>query len=130
VITQKYPLQNGPIMLAAPNFANYRLGALAGSECDTIGSVTVGAWIEEDLAELTVFPNPSQGKLHIRFTQQQQSKAHLYIINAMGQIVYQAPIENEYTSLDAFTLGLNSGIYTVHVQNAKQKLVRKWVLNY
>ena len=127
---QKYPIINLPVMLAAPNFANYRLGPLTGSECDTIGSVTVGAWIEENLAELTVFPNPSRDKLHIRFTQPTKSKAHLYVINVIGQIVYQAPIENEYTSLDAFALGLNSGIYTVHVHNAKQKLVRKWVLNY
>jgi hypothetical protein len=130
VVPQKYALQNGPIMLAAPNFANYRLGALTGSACDTIGSVTVGELLNENQAELTVFPNPSRDKLHIRFTQPQQSKAQLYVMNTMGQIVYNAPIQSEYTSLDAHSLGLTAGVYTVHVHNVQQKLVRKWVLNY
>jgi hypothetical protein len=126
----KYVVQNSVIMLAAPNFANYRLGALTGSACDTIGTVTVGVLLKENQAELTVFPNPSRDKLHIRFTQPQQSKAQLYVMNAMGQLVYNAPIESEYTSLDAYSLGLTAGIYTVHVHNGQQKSVRKWVLNY
>jgi hypothetical protein len=54
--------------------------------------------LNENQAELTVFPNPSRDKLHIRFTQPQQSKAQLYVMNAMGQIVYNAPIQSEYTS--------------------------------
>lgn len=126
----KHLMQNAPIMLAAPNFANYRLGALTGSACDTIGSVTVGELLKGNQAELTVFPNPSRDKLHIRFTQPQQSNAQLYVMNAMGQLVYNAPIQSEYTSLDAYSLGLTDGVYTVHVHNGQQKLVRKWVLNY
>jgi hypothetical protein len=128
VVNQKYALQNGPIMIAAPNFANYRLGPLAGSICDTI--VTVGAKVSDNLADLTVFPNPSKEKLHIRLKQSIQTPSQLTILNAIGQIVFRDQINQEYTNLDAISLGIPSGVYTICVQNSKQTWAKKWVLNY
>ncbi len=130
VVYQKYALQNGPIMLAAPNFANYRLGPLAGSNCDTIGTVTVGDKVSENLVDFTVFPNPSKEKVHIRLKQSIQTPSQLTILNAIGQVVFRDQIDEQYTSLDAISLGIPSGIYTICVQNNRQTWAKKWVLNY
>lgn len=126
----KYIVQNSVIMLAAPNFANYRLGQLTGSNCDTIGTVTIGAKVTDHSVELTVFPNPSKEKVHIRLQQPIQSPTQLVILNAIGQVVFQDQIEEEYTSLDANSLGIPSGVYTICVQNNRQTWAKKWVLNY
>ena len=115
-------------MLAAPNFANYRLGPLAGSTCDTI--ITIGAKVSDNFDELTVFPNPSKEKVHIRLKQQFQTPSQITILNATGQVVFIDQIDEEYTSLDAISLGIPSGIYTICVQNNRQTWAKKWVLNY
>jgi hypothetical protein len=127
---QKYPLVNAPVMLASSNFANYRLGPLAGSNCDTIGTVTVGAQIQDNVEVLSVFPNPSKEKVHIRLKQPIQTPSQVTILNAIGQVVFQDQIEEEYTSLDAVSLGIPNGVYTICVQNNRQMWAKKWVLNY
>jgi hypothetical protein len=124
----KYPSINIPVMLAAPNFANYRLGPLAGSTCDTI--VTVGAKVSYNFDELTVFPIPSKEKVHIRLKQKFQTPSQITILNATGQVVFIDQIDEEYTSLDAISLGIPSGVYTIFVQNNRQAWAKKWVLNY
>jgi hypothetical protein len=125
----KYPIVNAPVMLASANFANYRLGPLQGSACDTIGTVSLGPKVEQALAELTVFPNPSNELLHVRLQQRKSAPAQLYLYNAVGQLVYSQAVETEYTKLDVIDVGLIPGVYTVHVQTGKQRLVKKWVLS-
>jgi len=124
----KHIVQNGVIMLAAPNFANYRLGPLTGSLCDTI--VSIGASIERNQIELSVFPNPSQDKLHVKLKNLKQSKAQLYLFNAIGKQVYSSSIQGEYSKIDAIELGLNAGVYTIQIHCGQQKLTRKWVLTF
>jgi hypothetical protein len=128
IVPHKYLIQNFPVMLAAPNFANYRLGPLAGSICDSI--VTVGAMIQGNLGVLSVFPNPSKEKVHIRLKQPIQTPSQLTILNAIGQVVFRDQIDQEYTNLDAISLGIPNGVYTICVQNNNQTWTKKWVLNY
>lgn len=126
----KYIVQNSVIMLAAPNFANYRLGPLAGSTCDTIGTVIFGAQIKDNLEVLSIFPNPSKEKVHIRLKQSNKTHSQLTILNAIGQVVFRDQIDEEYTSLDAISSGIPNGVYTICVQNNRQTWAKKWVLNY
>jgi hypothetical protein len=86
--------------------------------------------VEQALAELTVFPNPSKELLHVRLQQSKSAPAQLYLYNAVGQLVYSQAVETEYTKLDVIDVGLIPGVYTVHVQTGQKHLVRKWVLSY
>ncbi len=123
----KYPLVNAPVMLASPNFANYRLGPLAGSVCDTLGSVTVGAPVKSASDALSIFPNPSREVLHVRFQGLAQHPALLTVHNSMGQVLHRQALEQEYTALHTNTLHLPPGVYTVQVQSGRQAFTRKWV---
>lgn len=123
----KYPLLNIPTMLASANFANYRLGPLAGSACDTLGSVTVGAPVKPLSDALSIFPNPSREVLHVRFQGVGAQPALLTVYNSMGQVMHRQLLEQEYTTLQSNTLNLPTGVYTVQVQSGRQAFTRKWV---
>jgi hypothetical protein len=49
---------------AMPNYPNYRLGALAGSLCDTISVSTYEPYFQE--SQIIVYPNPSSGDITIQ----------------------------------------------------------------
>ena len=49
---------------AMPNYPNYRLGALAGSMCDTISVCTYEPYFQE--SQIIVYPNPSSGDITIQ----------------------------------------------------------------
>ena len=49
---------------AMPNYPNYRLGALAGSLCDTISVNTYEPYFQE--SQIIVYPNPSSGDITIQ----------------------------------------------------------------
>ena len=123
----KYSIINNPTMLASANFANYRLGPLAGSICDTLGSVTVGAPVKPASDALSIFPNPSREVLHVRFQGLTQHPALLTVHNSMGQVLHRQMLEQEYTALHANSLNLPPGVYTVQVQSGRHAFTRKWV---
>ena len=126
VIMFKHVLQNSNTMLTAPNFPNFRLGTLEGSACDTIGSVTLKPPIELGL-ELSIFPNPSRDKLHIRHKQNSQATTQLFLLNTLGQVVYTTELKTEYSNLDAVSLGLPPGVYIVQVHTGNNAFSKKWV---
>ena len=86
--------------------------------------------IQGNLEVLSVFPNPSKEKVHIRLKQPIQTPSQLTILNAIGQVVFRDQIDQEYTNLDAISLGIPNGVYTICVQNNNQIWTKKWVLNY
>ena len=122
----KHVLQNSFVMLTAPNFPSFRLGALEGSACDTIGSVTLKPPIELGL-ELSIFPNPSRDKLHVRHKQNSQATTQLFLLNTLGQVVYTTELKTEYSNLDAVSLGLPPGVYIVQVHTGNNAFSKKWV---
>ncbi len=66
-----------------PNFPNYHLGAMVGSACDTITSISNPI----ETSNVYVYPNPVQNTLHIG-TNHIQGEIDISITNHLGQILY------------------------------------------
>lgn len=76
-----------------PNFPNYRLGALAGSACDTLSTLTEDIRAEKEKL-LKVYPNPAKDIITIDygFTDWNKGDVNLEISNTLGQVVYSQSI--------------------------------------
>ena len=117
--------------LSMPNFPNYRLGALHGSACDTLSTMTQDI---RDTKEqiLSVFPNPGNEVVTIDygFTDWNKGTVGLEISNALGQIIYthSLPMYSGYQKLDISSFA--AGIYYAAIKRgtgvvAVAKLVKQ-----
>jgi Secretion system C-terminal sorting domain len=106
-----------------PNFPNFRLGALRGSACDTLGieeGVTVGvAETPPEKGFLKVYPNPTNGMLNIEIPP--NIKANAYLYNALGQSIKTIPLTNQQTQTN--TNDLPNGIYFLSVLDASGRFM-------
>jgi hypothetical protein len=113
---QKYLLQNFPYMQYAPNFANYRLGPLLGSECDPL--TTNSLLVQKELkASIDVFPNPSERLLTIRIKNVIEYNHELRILNAIGKVVFTSHMDENNFQINMEEIQLNAGIYWVEIQD-------------
>ena len=95
-----------------PHFPYYKLGALAGSSCDTLGlSVDV---IEEvlPLAAISVYPNPTSHQLSINLENIGQS-GFLKIHDALGKLIWSAQISATDSNYAIDVSPFANGIYVV-----------------
>jgi hypothetical protein len=91
-----------------PNFPYYRLGALAGSPCDTLTSVGESP-LSGDLGVLRVFPNPVHSELFLECKGFQNKK--IIITDVLGRPQKVVPLQNETTTVNIQNLA--NGIYYV-----------------
>jgi hypothetical protein len=108
------------------NHANYNLGPLSGSPCDTL---TLGAnEFANFKIETTIFPNPNEGSFTFNYTPQAQS-GMLYIYDISGHLIYSeyvAPwstyknIKLDYT--------IPNGMYALNIVFEKKRGMGKFVL--
>ena len=111
--------------LVSPScFANFRLGRLAGSPCDTV----VDGVNELKAGRLKVYPNPSRGQLTIEF--EQQGNYSIAIYNALGQRVYAVRTNKELLNLDLNSLNINSGLLLIEAYNEKTRAVYRTKVVY
>jgi hypothetical protein len=108
------------------NFANFRLGKLVGSPCDTIVS-GLQAIVPKGL-QFGVFPNPSNGVFSISLPKDQQLRWELS--NTLGQKVCSGVIiaaEASYTLPNAVT----NGLYVLSLVNEFGEIVgvKKLIIN-
>jgi hypothetical protein len=115
---------NAPVFASPPNFANFRLGKLAGSPCDTIVSS-----ISEQLKvkSVKVFPNPTQDVLHLEFPYPVEKPYQISIVDVMGKVVYSGNLAAEGGSLSLTQLGLSKGLYVLHAQRDGKGYSRRFV---
>jgi hypothetical protein len=96
-----------------PNFPNFRLGALRGSVCDTLGieeGVTVG--MDEtppERASLKVFPNPANSVLNVEIPENGVS-LHYKIYDVLGREMQNAILKTQISLKN-----LQNGIYFFHI---------------
>jgi len=100
-----------------PNFANYELGALEGSECDTLGGGNTAIPDASILPEWNVYPTLSGGTY--RF--EGPTDTWLVVYDAMGRISWQGYSDSGSLNLTE----LPNGVYTIAAQRqAARKIFR------
>ncbi|MFM7055086.1 MAG: T9SS type A sorting domain-containing protein [Bacteroidota bacterium] len=68
-----------------PNFPNYRLGALAGSPCDTLTNLNN---VQPPDLKFKVFPNPNNGEFQISYQLPQNKQGRLEILDINGKLLW------------------------------------------
>jgi hypothetical protein len=104
-------------------------GAVSESMSTVVRS-TVGIGENEGIG-LSVYPNPTTGKLNITLTLSGTKMVNLSVYNVLGNIVYQ---EKDVTAYNKMTRvidlsGLPKGIYHLKVEGDGKSVVRKVVVD-
>ena len=120
-------LQNTPSFVYPSNFANFRLGPIDGSACDTLGINSIEVY-EKPKAEISVYPNPAKDVLNIRLLNAVPKKPNIYIFNSFGALVYQAQFENVIHVLKLSDLNLSNGLYWIKIMNGNDSFVKRFVV--
>jgi len=121
IIQFKYNTPNAMLAIAPSNFAYFRLGAEAGSACDTLGLVSIGHSLPEVKQGMLVFPNPNAGQLSVRFNQV-NGVVNYQLVSYLGQIVKRWGSADALQSIDLSALNLNSGLYIIQAQSDDGKM--------
>ena len=75
--------------------------------------------VDETSANARVYPNPTDGV----FTVEAQGMTRITVMNALGQMVYDALVEGDETSLDLAHYG--AGIYMIRINTATETFMKK-----
>jgi len=111
--------------LVSPScFANFRLGKLAGSPCDTV----VDGVNELKAGRLKVYPNPSRGQFSIEFENPGIYQIHIY--NVMGQRVFTARSSEKILNVNLNTFNISPGLVLIEAYSEESKKVYKSKLVY
>lgn len=122
LVVQKYPLANNPTYVMPSNWANFKLGALAGSPCDTLTGIVDK---EKAPVRLLVYPNPNKGQLYVQLKNQGQ-KANLSIHNLQGALIYSSDFYLSH-HINLEQLDLSSGLYFINVNAGKDIFREKFI---
>jgi hypothetical protein len=120
-------LQNNPSFVYPSNFANFRLGPIDGSACDTLGINSIEGF-EWPAADISVYPNPAKDVLNIRLLNAVPKKPNIYIFNSLGALVYQDQFENIIHVLKLSDLNLSNGLYWIKIMNGNDSFVKRFVV--
>lgn len=126
-ITHTDTIQNIPTFVSPSNFANFRLGPIDGSGCDTLGINSIEVY-EKPKADISVYPNPASSSINIRLLNSSPQKPSLEIFNTQGSRVYQSQFTGIIHTVDIEKIGLSSGLYWVSVLNGKDGFVKRFVI--
>jgi hypothetical protein len=108
--------------LGIPYYPNYRLGALAGSLCDTLPKQVGIGEVEGNATALRVYPMPAQTEVTIDYAELPWSRYHnvrLEITDALGRTVYNEllPQYSAYQKVDVS--GFAAGSYMVVLRSSE-----------
>jgi len=120
-------MQNTITFISPSNFANFRLGPIDGSGCDTLGINSVEA-LEKPKADISVYPNPAKELLNIRLLNTIPKKPNIYIFNSLGALIYQGKFENVIHVLKLSDLNLSKGLYWMKIMNGNDSFVKRFVV--
>ncbi len=118
-----YDIINYGLGTVSPNCANFRLGALAGSPCDTLYT---GISNIENL-NFKIYPNPVESSLTIE--QDNPRLNELRITDMLGRTVWRGKTNNQKTLLNKEIEELKQGIYWLEIQELKtgERAGRKFI---
>ena len=106
-----------------PCMPNYRLGALKGSECDSLSPKP------PIVPTFLVYPNPTTSKIIIEYVLTENQQCTLQLIDLSGRIVKEVSVSNKSNKVEVSVSELATGIYTLkQLINKKQVRVNKLVV--
>lgn len=108
-------------------FANFRLGKIEGSTCETIVSSISHLYPKEE--NIHLFPNPTRDLLYLEFPYPNGKPYEIQIIDAMGKVVYNGSFDAEGGSLSLASLGLSSGLYVLQANRDGKGYGRRFLVN-
>jgi hypothetical protein len=117
-------VKNIPNFISPSCFANFRLGPLKGSPCDTI----VSGINEEKVGKLKVYPNPARDFLNVEFPSPYGKPYNIQIIDAMGQVVYASTLASEGANLSLSELKINTGLYLLQAQREGKLYYKRFLI--
>ncbi len=97
-----------------PNFPNYRLGALAGSGCDSLTVATQGVDRAKE-ACFRVFPNPANNQCSITATIANEEDAEITFIDLLGRVSMTQRLPKQQSEYIVDISSLYSGVYVVKI---------------
>jgi hypothetical protein len=102
----KYTVTNSTGLASPSNFANFRLGKLVGSPCDTIVSSVQAIPAKE--ININLYPNPAKDLMYVEFPYPNGKPFQISMVDAMGKLVYRSTMNAEGGSLNLANLGLSN----------------------
>ena len=83
------------------------------------GMITTGIADEKKkMEDLVIYPNPSNGNLHIKLPLASNSTCDLLVFNAVGQVAFSGSVDSMGSSIDLS--GLDNGIYLAQLKNKNE----------
>ncbi|NRB49217.1 MAG: S8 family serine peptidase [Saprospiraceae bacterium] len=82
-------------------------------------------------AELSIFPNPSKGIIHVETKTSLKIPSQLQIFNTQGMMIYKKELPVKLTNLESTSFNLEQlppGIYWLQISNNQGKQQRKFVI--
>ena len=109
-----------------PNFPNYRLGALAGSSCDTLTGVSNLPLHE---FKLKVYPNPNNGEFQIVYQLPQNKSGIIEILNINGKLLWSRNLP-AWSTTQKLILdnSLPQGFYLIRLTSDKSISTQKLII--
>lgn len=101
-------------IMGLPNMVNYTLGAIPGSECDTLG-VNVNTLEHKEI--FSVFPNPTTDILHINYSGAENVFYTLTITIATGAEVFKLQKFNSNKEINVKSLPAGVYFYTIYADD-------------
>jgi hypothetical protein len=117
---------NYPTFAAPSSFANFRLGKLVGSPCDTIVSSVQAIPAKE--ININLYPNPAKDLLYVEFPYPNGKPYQISMVDAMGKLVYRSTMNAEGGSLSLAQLGLTKGLYVLQAQRDGKGYSRRFLI--
>jgi hypothetical protein len=114
IVEHKYSIQNNATFVMPSNYANFRLGAIEGSSCDSL-SVGVPTNLDYPSLRFKVYPNPVESSLTIE--QDIPSLLELRITDMLGRTLWQGKTSEHTTILSKEIETLQNGIYWIEIQD-------------
>ena len=101
------------VIMGLPNMVNYSLGAIPGSECDTLG-LNTPTIVDNTL--FTVFPNPTSDKIYFNHPGLPHILHTITISNATGAVVFTAQQNHATEAIDLQSLPAGAYFYTIDTE--------------
>ena len=78
--------------------------------------------------EISVYPNPSRGKINMVFNQELNSELKIFILDSNGKIIQNSKVAKGSLKAEFNLTGLASGVYHIISKNSEGKLNRQKIV--